>query len=556
MRITLIAILSFCSLIIWAQNISVVSMQYDENDLTANLKETTVLDQNGEKCALLRIQTTMTGFTFDVGSLGVQHVEQKTGEIWVYVPHGVKKLTLRHQQYGTCTYEFPYMLRKSSVYVLNIKQSASPKDNGLADKQYLQITVNPQDALVYLDDEPVQTENGKCIKLVSLGTHTYKATLSDYHDSEGRINVADANQKTIFNIDMKPEFGWLEIGNISDDYSGASVYVDSKLIGKIPFDKTRMSSGNHDITINHNLYKPYKGTFRITEGTTTTYQFNMTPNFQDVTLRTQTSGATIYIDEQKMGTNIWQGKLINGLHRIEARKAGYKPLTMDVNVGVDAPRITLPQLTATYGGVHINVMPAGADVIIDGNNVGQTPLLINKILAGPHEISVNMANHMSYKKNINIKDGEMFLLEDTLNNGNNALKLLEMIEWPDKNTDPQDNKIYKSYDELDQTPSFPAGQRALMEWLSCHVKYPAVAEENGIQGCVIVKFVVDKDGSITEVKVEKGVDQSLDKEAVRVVSSMPKWFPGKKEGMNVRVQHFVPIVFSLPDPDTSEKENK
>ena len=78
-----------------------------------------------------------------------------------------------------------------------------------------------------------------------------------------------------------------------------------------------------------------------------------------------------------------------------------------------------------------------------------------------------------------------------------------------------------------------------------NIKYPVVAEENGVQGRVIVTFVVERDGSITDVKVVKSVDPSLDKEAQRVVKSMPHWIPGKQNGSAVRVKYTVPVTFRL-----------
>ena len=94
-------------------------------------------------------------------------------------------------------------------------------------------------------------------------------------------------------------------------------------------------------------------------------------------------------------------------------------------------------------------------------------------------------------------------------------------------------------------PSFPGGQAALFEWLSKNIKYPVVAEENGVQGRVIVTFVVERNGSITDVQVVKSVDPSLDKEAVRVVKAMPHWIPGKQNGSAVRVKFTVPVTFRL-----------
>ena len=126
--------------------------------------------------------------------------------------------------------------------------------------------------------------------------------------------------------------------------------------------------------------------------------------------------------------------------------------------------------------------------------------------------------------------------------GGTVLKAVEEIATPEPPKHEEENKVF---DVVEQMPSFPGGPSALMAYLSSHVKYPAVAEENGIQGRVTVQFVVEKDGSVTDVKTMKSVDPSLDREAERVVRSMPKWIPGKQNGSAVCVKYFVPVVFRL-----------
>ena len=96
---------------------------------------------------------------------------------------------------------------------------------------------------------------------------------------------------------------------------------------------------------------------------------------------------------------------------------------------------------------------------------------------------------------------------------------------------------------VEDMPSFPGGN--VSKWIAKNVKYPVLAMENGIQGKVFIQFVIERDGSITDVKVARGVDASLDKEAVRVVQSMPKWKPGKQRGKPVRVAYTLPINFQL-----------
>jgi len=99
---------------------------------------------------------------------------------------------------------------------------------------------------------------------------------------------------------------------------------------------------------------------------------------------------------------------------------------------------------------------------------------------------------------------------------------------------------------VESMPEFPGGQQALFKYLSDNVKYPVIAQENGIQGRVICQFVVNKDGSIVDVEVVRsGGDPSLDKEAIRVIKSMPKWKPGKQRGKAVRVKYTVPVNFKL-----------
>ncbi|MBQ2403012.1 MAG: energy transducer TonB [Prevotella sp.] len=126
--------------------------------------------------------------------------------------------------------------------------------------------------------------------------------------------------------------------------------------------------------------------------------------------------------------------------------------------------------------------------------------------------------------------------------GGTVLKAVEEIAAPEPPKHEEENKVF---DVVEQMPSFPGGPAALMKYLSENMRYPAVAEENGIQGRVTVQFVVEKDGSVTDVRTMKSVDPALDREAERVVKSMPKWIPGKQNGSAVRVKYFVPVVFRL-----------
>ena len=122
-----------------------------------------------------------------------------------------------------------------------------------------------------------------------------------------------------------------------------------------------------------------------------------------------------------------------------------------------------------------------------------------------------------------------------------VLKAKEVIA--DEKPKEEETKVF---DVVEQMPSFPGGNAALMNYLSQNIKYPVIAEENNIQGRVVVQFVVGKDGSISNVHVSKSVESSLDEEAVRVTKSMPNWVPGKQDGQAVSVFYTLPITFRLP----------
>lgn len=127
----------------------------------------------------------------------------------------------------------------------------------------------------------------------------------------------------------------------------------------------------------------------------------------------------------------------------------------------------------------------------------------------------------------------------------NASEIEESPRFPDSDIDNGTQVEDRVYDIVDERPQFPGGPSALFEYLTKSRKYPVVAEENGVQGRVVCTFVIRPDGSISDVKVIRSVDPSLDKEAMRIISSMPNWIPGKINGIPVSVKYTIPITFNL-----------
>lgn len=150
------------------------------------------------------------------------------------------------------------------------------------------------------------------------------------------------------------------------------------------------------------------------------------------------------------------------------------------------------------------------------------------------------------KTNDEIKETETAIGQTNFDQGTDDLNVVrehkDEVIVEEKKPEPVKDEVFQS---VEQMPVFPGGEAELLKWISTHIKYPTIAMENGIQGRVTIRFVVTKDGSIGEVQVARGKDPDLDKEAVRVVKSLPKFNPGRMNGQPVSVWYTLPVNFKL-----------
>jgi len=151
------------------------------------------------------------------------------------------------------------------------------------------------------------------------------------------------------------------------------------------------------------------------------------------------------------------------------------------------------------------------------------------------------------------KNGEKSYLEGKMTSAKKDGVTVNQVDWQKKasNDEPQEKVIFQVVEEM---PQFPGGMGEAMKFLAKNMKYPISAQQAKIEGRVIVQFVVEKDGSVSDVKVMRGVNSELDAEAIRVVSMMPKWIPGKQRGKAVAVKYTMPIMFRLQNPKPDKEE--
>ena len=411
-KILLFLFIQLFATILFAQNIVVESFRYDETDLDANLEGTIVYDQNGEKCALIKVRSTpyADGFTFDVGSLGVMKTVTKDTETWVYVPHGVRKISIHHKQLGFLEgYDLGMSVKKASTYILSLRvgRVQTIVEEQLM-KQFLMFRLNPKDAVVEVAGESwIPNADGVCRKMLSYGTYDYRVEAKDYHVEAGRVTLDNADETKVLSINLRPAYGWIEVLGIGD-LSGAVVYVDNKMVGRAPVKTDKLSSGRHSVRIVKDLFRAHIEDVIVSDNQTLSFSPTLIGEFSNVSISTK-SGAEIWVDGELKGTSSWSGRLSFGEHLMETKLASHRSQSRVVNILAteSTKSVQLPEPQPIYGSLSVEVLPDFADIYIDGQKVGQTPKLISKILIGDHKVEVRAEGKDPMEQTVTIREGAL-----------------------------------------------------------------------------------------------------------------------------------------------------
>ncbi len=278
-------------------------------------------------------------------------------------------------------------------------------------RTYLIVKTDQSDALIYIDDEPINT--GEASKSVNIGsTHTYKIECKLYHAESGSVTV---NEKTVIEKSLRPNFGYINISTSPEQ--GAKVFVDDDYIGESPITTDKLASGTHTVRVMKDMYKMKEQPFTVSDGQTTNATINMDANFVNVTLDTD-SDADIYVDEEYKGKGRWTGRLSDGLHNFEARKANHRTTkkSLDLVLGENVT-VTLDNPQAINGSLDVNSSPMSAEIYIDGKHYGQTPNFINDVLIGTHELKLEKSGCATLTKTITIKENETLTINEKLQTG-------------------------------------------------------------------------------------------------------------------------------------------
>ncbi len=384
--------------------IKVVDFYLNENDLAANMHGSIVYDQNGEKCALIKIRTNQIGFSFDVGMLGVTKTVQKTGEIWVYVPEGVKHITLYHTNLASLKYDFKQPLQRAKTYILELQ--AKEIFNVVDDKTKvgtINLEIYPPTANIVINAIPVKLDQeGKEQVQLYYGRYTYELSDPNYYPVSGLLKI-DRSTPQNLKIRMKQAFGWLNLSS-EEGLDGATIYIDNNVVeGTVNTNRIPVKHGSHTVRIENPLYLPYSADFSISDSTTTTLAVTMQQNYGTVTLNCADPQATIFVDGQLKAKGAWTGKISTGNHTFECRRGYHNSSTRTLNIG-NGSIITVPldAPTPILGTLDISTNPEGASVYLNDTLVGTTPFVNRNILIGEKTLRIEKQFYTTEEREITL----------------------------------------------------------------------------------------------------------------------------------------------------------
>lgn len=415
-RILLILIFGFISLLGYGQNMSIASFKMDEADQTANVSPTMRTDINGEKCALIKIATTQKNFSFDVGSLGITYTESQNsehpGEIWLYVPNGVMKISIQHPQFGSIKdYDLGGRLKKGRTYVMDL---TSDQVNTLVvdydNSQILDIDITPNDADLYINGLKQNLDyNGHASITLPFGTHNYRVVANNYHPEESQVIINDKENKQLLSVNLKQAFGYLTVKSTTES-NGGELYVDDVRVGTLPISNFPLKSGMHQLSVHQKLYLPYSEKVAMTDSAFVEITPILNPNYSEYEIFVDgDKDAQIYDNGELIGSGHWKGRLEAGEHILEAKKISHSTVTQKIDVIKDSPRkISLSKPMPIYGTLEVKTQPSNAEVFIDGSSkaAGVTDFINSHILIGPHHIKIVLPGHKTEEFDVDIKEGQ------------------------------------------------------------------------------------------------------------------------------------------------------
>lgn len=391
------------------EDIKVESFTLSTTTNYANLEGSIEYDDNGEKCALIIVDTKYPDrLTFNGGSLGIKKVVTKTGQAWVYVPDGLKRITISGEGIGTLRdYDLGVSVKKARTYILKLTtkdvETIVFNDAIQADMKIAIVSAkdgNPiRDAEISINGIKETLDNdGVLIKNLSGATYRYRVDAKYYKTESGTFIVDGKNNEHI--IKMKPNY---EIATIKAP-QGCEIWIDGQLMSNGSW-KGRLLLGTHNILCKLDKHYDEEQILTVVEGKEAELTLEMLKEIQGtLNITSMPDDADVLVDGRKVGTTPYKRDIIIGEHTVEVAKSGYSSVKENITIIQNQQQNVNAILKQTHK-VVISTSPVRASVTVDGKHLGTTPLGVD-MRSGTHEFEVKAQGYYTLRKDEKIGDNQ------------------------------------------------------------------------------------------------------------------------------------------------------
>lgn len=401
--IAIFSIIALAAVAAVAQTMSVAGFEERPMDMDARVTHP-VTDPNGQTCALIKVETTQTGFGFDTGVIQVVKTEQKIGEVWVYVQPRVKKITIMHQDYEPVRdYYFPTgALKEATVYLLKLRTAGAPVQAASTQQRsgFLIINSEPQGAEVWLNNESTGEVTPFRRKLAIGDEVPYRLSLPLYHDEAGMVTVDQPRKELQFAL--RPAFGSV---TVTSTPSGALVFLDEKQVGQTPLTLDRIASGSHSLRLQAPQYAVERRNVSVADGQAANVAVTLAARFAEITVQAP-QGAVVTVDGDRKGSGTLSWRQSEGLCDIVVSMAGHRDARRQLEVV--AGRAQTVQLTPQpiYGSASVDSDLMDAEIWIDGKQYGVTPNVVERLLVGSHTLVLKKSGYADLQQQFSVEEGK------------------------------------------------------------------------------------------------------------------------------------------------------
>ena len=393
-----------------AQSLTVKDFGLLKKDKTASAKATAKKDVKGRKYAVVKlsIEGQKASCLTDAEAVAVQPVI-------CYVRAYQKSMKITDPATGAeLEYEFPEKIKSGKTYKLDLvstpapapMEEPEPKEVVVPEQQFVLFSVEPANAVVELDNETLVTRNGEAQKLTTVGMHEYTVSAKGYYPAVGKVLVSSETKSEVA-VSLREANGWMLVSDFgNEDLNGADIYVDGELQGKAPLKIGPLTSGIHKVLVAKDTYENFSSDVLVVDNDTVKISPCLNPNFAVVTVRTEDKNAQLWANGKLLGTGEWTGKLVTGIYSFESRELGYTSaaVTAEIKPQVEIVTIDVPSPSPVYGKIIVTSYPAKAAVMLDGKLIGETPMILPKVLYGEYVVEVFKEGYRPFHQTVSMTE--------------------------------------------------------------------------------------------------------------------------------------------------------